>query len=373
MASPSQDDKELKNYLKTADELSEELNQEIEHIVEDENSSSPSRLKKLHFWSDWPKKKKVIALVSAILGLILILSLIFFFVVRPKRSSSYIKSSWHDLASSTSSIDRALKAEVNLEGTRELSNELYSYNEKLNAKSYEAKSKSTLTYTNSVQSFGELANSMAEYISKSATVLNKTDSDIEAIAESELEDLRNEGQSVKDKVDQFRQTNKIDEEINPDVFALDSYISNVKLKKEEIEQEKKDEEAKKKREASEAKAKDAKDAASVKAVAESYFTAFVNGNEQGVRATLSKGYQGEYDFGALSSERRTSWYPKSYRIVDVVKDGDKYKVTGSVTYISVYQDSEGNNVENTQPSTEIYRVVYSTETESWKIDGRTES
>jgi hypothetical protein len=84
---------------------------------------------------------------------------------------------------------------------------------------------------------------------------------------------------------------------------------------------------------------------------------------------LSKGFTGEYDFKALKTEARASFYPKSYRMISVEKDGDNYKLSTSVNYAYVYQDSEGQNQENASVSTEIYRVVYNKDLGAWKIDG----
>lgn len=351
-----QDNEDLKDYLDNKDPA--------------EQTATPAEkstaLKKLHFWSDWSKNKKIALLVSVLTTPILIALLMIIFI-RPSKTSSYITNSWHDLVASSASIDRAVKSEVNLEGTRDLTKELYNYNEKLNSVSFDAKSKSSLTYKTSVtKGYASLTSDMGSYFSDSATILAKTDTDITSISDQDLSSLKTKGEDIKTKVDSFRTQNKLEEEINPNLFSLDVYISDVKSKKEDIDKEKK-------AEAAAIAAKESSDKANVEAVGDSYFKAFINGSETGVRATLTKGYQGEYDFGSLTPARRTSFYPKSHRIVTVVKDGENYKLTGSVTYISVYQDSGGNNVESKQPVTEIYRVVYVSETGSWKIDGRIES
>jgi hypothetical protein len=147
---------------------------------------------------------------------------------------------------------------------------------------------------------------------------------------------------------------------------VDQYILEVKQASEAIAKEKAAEDQKKKDQL----AKEAKDKADAQSVGDSYLKAFVNGNEDGVRATLSKGYQTEYDFDALKAEKRTTYYPKSYRIVSVDKEGDNYKLTSSISFVYIYQDANGNNVENTQPTTFIYRVVFADSTKSWKIDGQ---
>ncbi|USN97415.1 MAG: hypothetical protein H6799_03560 [Candidatus Nomurabacteria bacterium] len=378
-------DNDLKEYLQVDEAQSNGQNLNEDEVVEDQTnlpnsknnsgSSKSSKIKdKLHFWSDWSKKKKLYVFGGGGVGVLITVILLLFFVVQPAKANSYIKNSWHDLVSSSSIINREVESEVNLEGTRDLTKELYSFNEKLNSTSFNADSKSSLVYKSSITNeYSDLTKEMAIYFSDSATVLAKTDSDISSISEDDLSKLNSQGEDLKSKVYQFRLQRNLQEEISPNLFDLDTYIEQVKSKKEEIEKEKKEEEQKKKDEEVAAKAKEAADKASVESVGNSYYKAYINGNEAGVKATLSKGYQGEYDYASLTPSRRTNFYPKSYRIVTVEKDGDNYKLTSSVTYISVYPDSNGNNVESIQPVTEIYRVVYSTDTGSWKIDGRAES
>lgn len=345
-----------------------------EPVLADSPKRTTRAINKLHFWSDWSRNKKIYVFGGGLLASLIILVLSLIFVVQPSNANSYVSKSWYDLVSSSSSIDRAVKSEVNLEGTRDLTKELYAYNEKLSSTSFEAKSKSSITYKSATtDEYAGLTKQMGEYFSDSATVLAKTDSDITSISEDKLTELKTKGSDLKTKVDDFRSKKSLQEDISPNLFNLDAYITEVKSKKEEIDKEKKEEEQKKKSEQAAATAKEASDKASVESIGNSYFKAYINGNEAGVRSTLSKGYQGEYDFASLTPARRTSFYPKSHRIVTVVKDGDNYKLTATVTYISVYQDGSGNNVESVQPVTEIYRVVYATETGSWKLDGRVES
>jgi hypothetical protein len=371
---------ELDQYLDASNELTQEESgqtpvQNIQKSPESYSASIPtqSRLKRLHFWSEWDKKKKIIFFTSVTMGVLLLLSLIFAFIVRPSRTNAYIKNSWYDVVSSSSSIERAVKSEVNLEGTRDLADSLYSYNEKLSSLTYESRSKNNISYTSRVSEFAEVTDQMGSYYSESATLLSKASSEDTTLEDSKIEELKSSGDELRSKVNEFRQEANLSQELSADLLSLDIYISNVKLKKEEIEKEKKEEEKKKKQEEQAASTKQKQDKANVEAISQSYYTAFINGNEAGVRATLSRGFQTEYDYAALKAERRTNFYPKSFRVISVEKDGENYKVTSSVTYISIYQDSEGNNIENSQPITEIYRVIYSTETGSWKLDGRTES
>lgn len=382
----AENDNDLKDYLETDNNNNQPETSKKESTLESSSigdtkssagtapNSSPKGLKRLHFWSDWPKKKKIYLFAGTGLGLLLISSLSLFFIIRPSKTNSYIESSWHGVVSSSSSIDRAVKSEVNLEGTRDLTKELYSYNEKLGSTSFEAKSKSSITYSSSTtKQYGELTKQMGDYFSDSATILAKTDTDISTISDSDLSDLQSKGSKLKSEVDAFRTKRGLDEQLNPNLFALDVYITDVKSKKETLEKEKLDEEQKKKDEVAAAAAKDAADKSSVESLGNSYYKALINGSEAGVKATLSKGYQGEYDFAALTPARRINLYPKSYRVVSVTKDGDNYKLSASVTYISVYQDGGGNNVESPYTSNEFHRVVYSSETGSWKLDGRVDS
>lgn len=360
-----QEPAELKSYLQTSEEISDEMNEDIEHLVQEEPVNKSK--KGFKFWKNWSRGKKIGLLSGSIVFLLLIISLLTFFVVRPAKTSSYIKESWHNLVSDSSSLDRTVRSEVNLEGTRSLADNLYEYNQKLSPVSYEAKNKNSLLFnTNSTSEYSLIIESLVEYFSNSAVILAKTNTDIADISDEELESLKSEGEQLKQKVDDFRKKYGLQEELNPNIFTLDQYILGVKQESENIAKEKAAEEQKEKDQT----AKEAKDKADAQSVGESYLKAFVNGNEDGVRATLSKGYQGEYDYDSLKAERRTSYYPKSYRIVSVDKDGNNYKLTSSVTFVYVYQDSNGQNVESMQPTTLIYRVVFSDSTQSWKIDGQ---
>ena len=369
LRSNKEEPEELKSYLKTSEEISDEMNEDIERVVQEDNTVKSS--KSFKFWANWPKKKKIIALASTILSLILLIFLATFFIVRPAKTSSYLKSSWHSVIVESSDLDRAVRSEVNLEGTRDVATSLDKYNQKLEAVKYESNGKSSLMYkSGTVHEYGDIAKEMGDYFSDSATILVKTSSDISAVNDTELTDLKDRGTDLKIKVDNFRKDNGLQEELNPDLFAMDQYIQDVKLTSEKIAKEKQDEENKKKAEEQAAIDKEKKDKASVQTVGDTYLKAFVSGSVDGVKSTLTKGYQGEYDYDSLKAERRTTFYPKSYRIVSVDKDGSNYKLTSSVAYVSVYQDSDGNNVETTQPITLIYRVVFIESTQSWKIDGQ---
>ncbi len=200
------------------------------------NSKYSGGLSRLHFWSDWSKKKKIYVFGGGAFGILLALTLSLFFVIRPSKTSSYVKASWYSVVSSSSSIDRAVKSDVNLEGTRDLTKELYTYNEKLGATSFDSKSKSPIIYNSSVTSqYGDLTKSMGEYFSDSAIILAKTDSDISSISDVELDELKTKGTDLKKEVDNFRAKQNLEEELNPNLFALDVYILDVKSKKEEIE------------------------------------------------------------------------------------------------------------------------------------------
>lgn len=356
---------EVNNYLQTNDEISDEMNEDIEHLVQDEPVARSS--KKTKFWTNWSKGKKVGVIIGALLSLVIISFSVVYFIVRPSKTSSYIKVSWHGLVADSSDLDRTVRSDVNLEGTRSLADSLYSYNQKLSPISYQAKNKNSLFYkTSSTTEYGQLTDSMAKYFSDSAVSLAKANTDVATISDEELADLKTEGANLKQEVDDFRKKNGLQEDLNPNLFTMDQYILQVKQASEAIAKEKAAEEQKKKDQV----AKEAKDKADAQSVGDSYLKAFINGNEAGVRATLSKGYQGEYDFDSLKPEKRTSYYPKSYRIVSVDKDGDNYKLTSSVSFVYIYQDANGNNVENTQPTTLIYRVIFVDSTQSWKIDGQ---
>ncbi len=354
--------KDEKAYLQSSEELSDELNEDIEHIVASEERTPSSK----KFWKSWPTKKKVIVAASSTFGVILLFSGILFLGIRPSKTNGYIKSSWHNLVLDSSELDRAIGSEVNLAGTRDLADGLYNYNNKLGSVSYDSKSKGSIFYdSGATKEYGELADTMRDYFSASATSLAKSNTDIESISEDELNQLEDQGVKAKEKVDAFRTKFKLQEDLNPSLFALDDYIHEVKLTAEKIAKEKAEEEKRQQEELAAKAAKDAKDKADVQAVSDSYFKAYINGNEDGVRATLSKGYQTEYDYSTLRADKRTNYYPRSYRLVDSVKDGDNYKVTASVTQVSVYEGDE-----TIFPVTMIYRVVFAQDTQSWKIDGQ---
>jgi hypothetical protein len=336
-----------------------------------EQSSGLKNPNKRRFWKSWPTKKKLIFCLGILSGILLLFLLITFFIIKPSKTSSYLNSSWHDLVLNSSDIDRAVSSEVNLAGTRNLADGLYTYNQHLGSASFEAKGKSSFWYgSGATKDYSSTVDQMRDYFSDAATTLAKSNDNITEITEQELTDLGKEGQAAKQKVDQFRTKHKLQEDLNPNLFSLDNYIREVKAAYEKIEKEKKEEEDKKTQEAAEKAAKEAKDKASVQSVSSSYFSAFVNGNEAGVKSTLSKGFQTEYDYDSLKAESRTSYFPKSYRIIAVDKDGDNYKVTASVTYVSRYTDSSGNQQETVYPVTMVYRVVYAMDTSSWKIDGQ---
>ncbi len=360
---------------KTENKLEEQLqsvDQEIEaEDLTTENKPTGKGRFKSKFWKSWTTKKKVAFLVSTFFGALLLFLLIVFFAVKPSKTSGYINNSWHDLVLNSTDLDRAISSEVNLAGTRDLADGLYDYNQRLGSASFEAKGKSSLWYNSgTTKEYSSVADCMRQYFSSAATTLAKSNEDITKITDEELDGLKDQGQHTKELIDGFRTKRKLQEDFNPSLFALDSYIREVKVGYEKIEKEKKEEEAKKAKEAADKAAKDTKDKTSVQSVSETYFKAFINGNEDGVRSTLSKGYQSEYDYASLKSDRRTDFYPKSHRIVAVDKDGDNYKVTASVTYVSRYTDSDGTQQEVVNPITMIYRVVFAADTQSWKIDGQ---
>ena len=364
----SEDSAEIKSYLQTSEELYEDLNEDIEHLVSEADQQAPQ--KKQKFWQQWSKGQKIGILSTILLVSILATLSLILFVIRPAKTDSYLKGSWHDVISKSSDIQRASKAEVDLSGTRDFANTLYSYNKLLGSKSYEAKSKSSIAYNSSkLDDYSKLLDDLSSYFSGSATLLSKSNSEDPNIEDSSIEELGDKGDELQKKVDEFQDKYSLSYKISSEVLDLDTYIGQVKLKKEQIDQEKISEESAKKAAEAKDKAKQAQDKADVEALADSYYKALINANEEGVRATLSKGFTSEYDFKALKPEARASFYPKSYRMISVEKDGDNYKLSTSVNYAYVYQDSEGQNQENASVSTEIYRVVYNKDLGAWKIDG----
>ena len=139
-----EDSAEIKSYLQTSEELYEDVNEDIEHLVSDAEQQAPQ--KKQKFWQQWSKGQKIGILSTILLVSILATLSLILFVIRPAKTDSYLKGSWHDVVSKSSDIQRASKAEVDLSGTRDFANTLYSYNKLLGSKSYEAKSKSSIAY-----------------------------------------------------------------------------------------------------------------------------------------------------------------------------------------------------------------------------------
>jgi hypothetical protein len=363
-----EDSAEIKSYLQTSEELYEDVNEDIEHIVSDAEQQAPQ--KKQKFWQQWSKGQKIGILSTILLVSILATLSLILFVIRPAKTDSYLKGSWHDVVSKSSDIQRASKAEVDLSGTRDFANTLYSYNKLLGSKSYEAKSKSSIAYSGSkMGGYSSLLDDLSSYFSDSATLLSKSNSEDSNIEESSIGELAEKGDKLQKRVDIFQGIYSTSDKISSEVLDLDMYIKKVVLKKEQIYQEKTSEESAKKAAEAKDRAKQAQDKADVESLADSYYKAFINASEEGVRATLSKGFTSEYDFKALKPEARASFYPKSYRIISVEKDGDNYKLSTSVNYAYVYQDSEGQNQENASVSTEIYRAVYNKDLGAWKIDG----
>jgi hypothetical protein len=362
------DSAEIKSYLQTSEELYEDVNEDIEHLVSDAEQQAPQ--KKQKFWQQWSKGQKIGILSTILLVSILATLSLILFVIRPAKTDSYLKGSWHDVVSKSSDIQRASKAEVDLSGTRDFANTIYSYNKLLGSKSYEAKSKSSIAYNSSkMGDYSSLLDDLSSYFSDSATLLSKSNSEDSNIEESSIGELAEKGDKLQKRVDIFQGIYSTSDKISSEVLDLDMYIKKVVLKKEQIYQEKTSEESAKKAAEAKDRAKQAQDKADVESLADSYYKAFINASEEGVRATLSKGFTSEYDFKALKPEARASFYPKSYRIISVEKDGDNYKLSTSVNYAYVYQDSEGQNQENASVSTEIYRAVYNKDLGAWKIDG----
>ncbi len=363
-----EDSAEIKSYLQTSEELYEDVNEDIEHLVSDAEQQAPQ--KKQKFWQQWSKGQKIGILSTILLVSILATLSLILFVIRPAKTDSYLKGSWHDVVSKSSDIQRASKAEVDLSGTRDFANTLYSYNKLLGSKSYEAKSKSSIAYSGSkMGGYSSLLDDLSSYFSDSATLLSKSNSEDSNIEESSIGELAEKGDKLQKRVDIFQGIYSTSDKISSEVLDLDMYIKKVVVKKEQIYQEKTSEESAKKAAEAKDRAKQAQDKADVESLADSYYKAFINASEEGVRATLSKGFTSEYDFKALKPEARASFYPKSYRIISVEKDGDNYKLSTSVNYAYVYQDSEGQNQENASVSTEIYRAVYNKDLGAWKIDG----
>jgi hypothetical protein len=365
-----EDSAEIKSYLQTSEELYEDVNEDIEHLVSDAEQQAPQ--KKQKFWQQWSKGQKIGILSTILLVSILATLSLILFVIRPAKTDSYLKGSWHDVVSKSSDIQRASKAEVDLSGTRDFANTIYSYNKLLGSKSYEAKSKSSIAYNSSkMGDYSSLLDDLSSYFSDSATLLSKSNSEDSNIEESSIGELAEKGDKLQKRVDIFQGIYSTSDKISSEVLDLDMYIKKVKLnlRKSRYDQEKTSEESAKKAAEAKDRAKQAQDKADVEALADSYYKALINASEEGVRATLSKGFTGEYDFKALKPEARASFYPKSYRMISVEKDGDNYKLSTSVNYAYVYQDSEGQNQENASVSTEIYRAVYNKDLGAWKIDG----
>ena len=229
----SEDSAEIKSYLQTSEELYEDLNEDIEHLVSEADQQAPQ--KKQKFWQKWSKGQKIGILSTILLVSILATLSLILFVIRPAKTDSYLKGSWHDVVSKSSDILRASKAEVDLSGTRDFANTLYSYNKLLGSKSYEAKSKSSIAYNSSkMDDYSKLLDDLSSYFSGSATLLSKSNSEDPNIEDSSIEELGDKGDELQKKVDEFQDKYSLSYKISSEVLDLDMYIKKVVVKKEQI-------------------------------------------------------------------------------------------------------------------------------------------
>lgn len=367
-----EDNKDIKNYLQSSEELYEEANEDIEHVVaEGSGSGSSTGKKKSGFWKSWSRNKKI-GFVSGTVFLLLALSLaLLFLVIRPSKTKNYIGNSWHGVVNNSSDIDRSVKSEVNLDGTRNLADSLYTYNKALGSVSYDSKSKSSIFYESSkLDSYAELIDNMSAYFSESANLLSKSDSsETVEVSDSDISSLNEKGDKLKKEVEDFEDGNKLSERLSPEIFNVDEYLNQIKLKKEEIAKEKQAEEEAQKQAEEESAAQKAQAKEDIDNLVNNYYTAFINANQEGVKATLTEGFSSEYDFSGFSPEARAAFKPKSYRIISIEEDGENYKVNSSVVYVYIYQDSDSSSKEQSSSSAESWRVVRDQSAGAWKIDG----
>lgn len=370
----------LKAYLKTSNELNEERNEDVEHLINEVDEQSP-KSKKNFFWNDWSTRKKWLVAAGSALGTLLALFLVLNFWIKPNKTNGFIMESWHEASLQSKDLERKIDSNVDLENTRILVDAVYDYNKVLAAEIFNSESVGGFFYDDAkVEEYRELLKGMEDYFNKSATLLSKvgggdnevlpTSESLEDISDEDVIELDELGKKVFVKVEELRTSRDLGDSINEKLFDLDMFIANLRLKRLEINQQRLDEQARKEDEQKAAAQKILQDEAEVDTVINIYGKAFINGNESGVRAVMTEGYQNEFDFDILKAENRSTNYPDSFRVLSSEKDGSNYKVIISMVYVSAYNDENGVRQEDKYPNTESYRLVYSESSGTWKIDGR---
>lgn len=87
-----------------------------------------------------------------------------------------------------------------------------------------------------------------------------------------------------------------------------------------------------------------------------------------MKSNMTSGFQNEFKFSEIESGWDNS-HPKTYRILDSQKSGESYIVSANLTYLSTYQNQNGDNVEQENTVTEKYRVIKDS-TGAYLVDGQ---
>jgi hypothetical protein len=327
-------------------------------------SSDSSYLKKITPTGATSKKKKILKICGLVAAVLLVAAFIQQWVFS---TNKVVDQSWQVLRANTltlspyttqeeidADLSNLIKASVSVQ--QNLSNLIY----QLNGYSFPKN-------TSKIDDISSTIQELNQYLKRYTNVLNSVQLGTN-LTESEIEEMKKNESQVEQSLTTLSANLGV-KNIDLKDIRLSSAILGVKSLNDDLAQKTEEE----KKAAEEKAIKDAEalqaEETQVKDVLSSFIQSLINASESGVRSTASQGYINEFDFNSLRSPAIDTNRVKSFRIIELKKDGSNYIVRINITYKSTYTDAVGQQQVNDYTYETQYRLIYSDSAKNWKVDG----
>jgi hypothetical protein len=293
------------------------------------------------------KHKKIIVSVSIVLFLALAsTALITFKNINSNRKSVEI---WHQVVLASNKVGGFASNNVSDSNTNDLLSATVDMNSKLDdAKFNTDKLGYILVGSNRKNDMTQAIDKVKLYNNQLKTTVDSLNSRTSESADYSSESLESLNKEMKASISKMLDQLKFKENLSDNYYKSFSYPDNLNQKLNDAKTE-----AQKEQQAADAQTAAIKNS---KNAVEGFLGDYIRKDFAGMKSNMTNGFQSEFKFSEIESGWANS-HPKSYRILEAQKSGESYIISANLTYLSVYPDIDGVNVERENTTTEKYRVT----------------
>jgi hypothetical protein len=305
------------------------------------------------------KHKKLIISLSVVSAIVLIATVVIVF--KNKSSNKKSVEIWHQVVLASNNVGGFASNSVSESNTEDLLSAAVDMNSKLDdAKFNTDKLSYILVGSDRKTEMDASLTKIKDYNSELKTAIDKINAQSDDFDESSMETLKSLNEDMKKSVEEMLTQVKFSENLNNNYYESFTYADSLN---EKVNDAKSEEDQKKQAEDDEAAAVE-----SSKDIVDSFLGDYTRKDFAGMKSNMTSGFQNEFKFSEIESGWDSS-HPKSYRVLNSEKSGNNYVVSANVTYLSSYQDQDGNATEQENTVTEKYRVVKS-DSGAYLVDGQ---